>query len=383
MPEKKILIVDSDATSRNFLTRSLLEQKFDVIEAGSAKEGLIFAWRDRPDLMVVDPAVADVTGEDLAVKLKQDPRTGNMPLIALSSDPSPARMKSCLEAGFNEYIVKSGQALSSLSDTINRLLGISSSVAKQGGMLIVFLSAKGGSGTSSLCANIAMNMVQNQPEARVAVIDLVLPISSIGPLVGYEGAQDIVTIAEMPASATSPAFFRDQLSEVKPWRFKLLSGSPDPDSSNRLNVTRIWDMVVATKLAYDYVLVDLGRSLSKFVLPLIQHADLIALIISTDLSSVSLTKTLLEYLKSKGVKETGIYTILNRAVGLEGLTKTEAEKVLEIPIMVTVPYLGGNFSLSNNQHQPFSLKFPKDTASVIFKDAAREIASLSEKLRME
>src|SRR5258706_1484769 len=381
MPEKPVLIVDTDVASRNFIARNLLAQNYEVVQAGSAREGLIFAWRDHPDLMIVDPTIPDLKGEELAAKLRQDPRTSNMPLIALSSDPSVTRIKSCLDAGLNEYIAKSGQAVDCFNVACNRLLGVAEASANQGGLLIVFLSAKGGAGTSSLCANIAMNISQFQPQARVAVIDMVLPIGSIGPIVGYEGNQNIVTVADLPLVESGPEFFRDELSEMKIWRFHLLSGSPDPESSNHLNVTRIWDIVTSVKLAFDYVFIDLGRSLSKISLPLIQHADVITLIVSTDMSSVNLTKTLLDYFKAKGVKETGIYTMLNRAIGLEGLSKTEAEKVLKISIKSAVPYLGSNFALANNQHQPFSLKFPKDTASVVFMEAAKEMSTLAEKMR--
>ncbi len=383
MPEKKVLIVDADVASRNFIARTLLDQKYEVIQAGSGKEGLIYAWRDRPDLMIVDPTIPDLKGEELAAKLRQDPRTSNMPLIALSSDSSVVRIKSCLDSGFNEYITKSGQAVASLGEAINRLLGVATANTKQGGLLIVFLSAKGGAGTSSICANIAMNISQYQPQARVAVIDMVLPIGSIGPIVGYEGFQNIVTVADLPPAETGTEFFRDELADMKLWRFHLLSGSPDPESSNYLNGSRIWGIVASVKLAYDYVLIDLGRNLSKISLPLIQHADLLALIVSTDMSSVNLTKTLLDYLRAKGVKETGIYMILNRAIGLEGVSKTDAEKLLHISIKTAVPYLDSNFTLANNQHQPYSLKFPKDTASVIFLEAAREMSALAEKLRVE
>ena len=383
MPEKKILIVDTDVASRNFVARNLLDQKFEVIQAGSGREGLIFAWRDRPDLLIIDPTIADLKGEELALRLRQDSRTSNLPLIALSSDPGAGRMKSCLDAGFNEYISKSGQALPLLNEAINRLIGVTAATKKQGGLLIVFLSAKGGAGTSSMCANIAMNIYPFQPEARVAVIDMVLPIGSIVPIVGYEGSQNIVTVADMLPVDTGPEFFEGQLPEMKPWHFHLLSGSPDPESSNYLNVARIWDIVASIKLAYDYVLIDLGRSLSKISLPLIQHADLLTLIVSTDMSSVSLNRTLLDYLKAKGVKETAIYTILNRAIGLEGVSKPDAERILNVPIKAAIPYLGGNFAVANNQHQPYSSKFPKDTASVVLMEAAKEMASLAEKLRME
>jgi len=383
MPEKKILIVDADVASRNFIARNLTDQKYEVIQSGSGKEGLIYAWRDRPDVTIIDPTVPDLAGEEIARKLRRDPRTANMPLIALTADSSVARMKACLDAGFNEYITKSGQTVSMLNETINRLFGMQKATMKQGGLLIVFLSAKGGVGTSSLCANIAMNISQSQPEARVAVLDLVLPIGSIAPIVGYKGTQNIVTITETPSTETTPEFLRDQLVEIKTWRFHLLAGSPDPESSNRLKVGRIRDIVAALKPFYDYVLVDIGRSLSKITLPLIQNADLVTMVVSTDLSAVSMTRTLLDYLQNKGVNADSIYTLLNRAVGLEGLSKAEVEKILEIQINSMLPYLGGNFTFTNNQHQPFTVKFPNDTATLIFKEIAKETSSLARKLREE
>ena len=383
MSEKKILIVDADVASRNFITRKLLGQKYEVIQTGSGKEGLIYAWRDHPDLMVMDPTITDITGEEVARKLRQDTRTANMPIIALSSDLSAARIKTCLDAGFSEYITKSGQAVPMLDETINRLLGITSAAARQGGMLMVFLSAKGGTGTSSICANIAMTIGQNQPEARVVVVDMVLPIGSIAPIVGYDGPQNIVTIADMPIEETTPEFFRDQLPELKIWHFHLLAGSPDPESSNHLKVGHIWDIVAALKESYDYVFIDIGRALSKISLPLIQHADLVVLVISTDISTVSITKTLWDYMKNKGVHATSIYPILNRAAGMEGLSKPDAEKVIDIQIKAAIPYLGSSFAFANSHHQPFTLKFPNDTASFVFQETAKEMAVLARALRAE
>ena len=80
----------------------------------------------------------------------------------------------------------------------------------------------------------------------------------------------------------TPEFFRNNLTEIPIWRFHLLAGSPDPESGNRLKAGAIGDIVHALKAAYDYVVIDLGRSLSRIGLPLIESADLIALIVSTD-----------------------------------------------------------------------------------------------------
>jgi hypothetical protein len=87
-------------------------------------------------------------------------------------------------------------------------------------------------------------------------------------------------------------------------------------------------------------------------------------------------------LNSKGIKDGAIYAILNRHAGLEGLSKKEAETMLDIKVNAAIPYLGTNFGFANSQHRPYTLKFPNDTASIIFKDSAREMETLARKMRM-
>ncbi len=381
MAGNNVLVIDADAASLSYVSAALHKAGYQVLRAGSGREGLVAAWRDHPDVIVMDPVTADLKGEDFAVRLRSDARTSKTPLIALSSDPLHSRARACLDAGFKEYLVKTGEAIPVLVEMIGRLTGAPVSAAKDGGLLIVFLSAKGGTGTSSLCANIAMNVAVNQPEARIAVVDMVLPIGSIAEIVGYEGDQNLVMIAEMPSSEMTPDFFRKSLTEMSAWHFHLLAGSPDPESGNQLNVGKIGDIVHSLRLGYDFVFLDLGRSLSRISLPLIENADLVAMIVSTDLSTVTLTKTVWDYLKTKGLQASSVFTILNRAVGLEGLTKAEAEKIIGVDIKTAMPYLGGNFALANNQHQPITTKFPNDTASIVLKDTSRQMAELARHLR--
>ncbi len=381
MAGSTILIVDADLASRNYLAAALNKEGHKVIQAASGREGLIAAWRDRPDIIITDPVLPDLAGEVLAARLRADARTAKVPLVALSSDPEQSRLRSCISAGFNEYLVKTAQAMPSLINTVTSLLGGGSAVVKEGGKLIVFLSAKGGTGTSSLCANIAMNVALNQPEARVVVLDLVLPIGSIAGIVGYQSDENVVTIAQKPVTETTPEFLRESLAQLEIWRFHLLAGSPDPEHGNELVVTRIGDLVAGLKSTYDFVFLDLGRSLSRISLPLIQQADIVTMVVGADISTVTLTKTVWDYLQSKGLQASSVYMILNRAVGLEGVTKAEAEKIIGIPIKTSMPYLGANLTLANNQHQPYVVKFPSDTASIVLKDTGRQMIDLARHLR--
>jgi pilus assembly protein CpaE len=384
---KTILIVDENPASRVFLANHLRAKQFKILEVPTGKEGLIVAWRHETDLVLFDPALADLPDKEFIYKLRNDPRTMKARLVALSSDPSPARREACLSAGADDYLVKSSQAIPALEQILTRVFETEAPEqapdqgAGKSGLLVVFLSAKGGTGTSSLCANLAVNIQQSQTDERVVVADLVLPIGSIGPIVGQEGTLNLVTVTDLPAGQTNAEYFHKNLPKPEYWQYQVLTGSPDPEHGNSIKGERINQVVSMLCSAYDFVILDIGRSLSRISLPLIQKADLIVLIVSTDQSTVKLTKTVCDYLQTQGVNSQKIYAILNRAVGLEGVTKVQAEEMIGLPIKTTMPYMGSNFALANNLNQPITVKYPTDTASIILKGAAQDIVNLARRMR--
>lgn len=387
MPNKIILLVDADTASLNFLSNLMRKEGYAVLQTNMGKEGLIHAWRDRPDLVVFDPVLHDLPGEQFLTKLRQNPRSATIPALALSSDADPARKSACLEAGCNEYMVKSGEAVTAIPETLSRLLAGGKPAAqknlKEDGYLIVFLSAKGGAGVSSLCANYGVAICENKPEARVVVADLVLPIGSIANITGYTGELDLVTIVALPEEEANEAYFHEQLPEQPHWRFQLLPGSTSPQRANELQAGRIPDIIEALLTAYDFVIVDLGRSLSRISIPIIQRADLLALVVSTDQSTVTLTKTVLDYFRTQEIEEKRIFPILNRVIPLEGLTKADAEKTIGLGIRTAIPYMGSNFVMANNQNLPIFVKYPGDTATIIMKKSSLEMIDLVKQLRYE
>ena len=416
MAGETILVVDENEASRNFLSHILGRKQYKTLQAASGREALIVAWRDHPDLVLFDPIISDLPAEEFIQKLRRDTRTLNTPIIALSSDSTPALKEKSVKAGVTEYINKSSEALQKLERTFDRIFSNDTPavvevksepvekrvvgevkpepvekkvvvevkpepVEKKLGSLMVFLSAKGGTGTSSLCANLAMSIKMHEPQARVVVADLVLPIGSIAQIVGYKGQVNLITLADLPSDQTDGEYLRKSLPQPELWQFQLLAGSPTPQLASNLKGDRVGQIMETLRSSYDYIILDIGRSLSRISLPLIQQADLITLIVSTDQSTIHLTKTVWEYLKTQGIDDQRIFAILNRAIGLEGLTKSEAEGIIGMPIKMTMPYMGGNFTLANNLNQPITTKYPRDTATFVLKDATESMMKLVKSLR--
>ena len=379
-----VLVIDADEANRNFLTQLLQKRNYQVRQAATGAEGIRMVLADPPKIVVFDSKLPDMGVLELVTKLQEIPQIADVPCVVLSSHSDPDGMHACLQAGCAEYYIKSGMVMMTLVDAIPRLLAEGKRLRKRrdNGFLFVFLSAKGGTGTSSLCANIGMNMATHLPTSTVAVVDMVLPMGSIAPLVGVSDSEvNLVTLAEKAEDTISSDYIKSHLVVPHHWLFHLLPGAPNPESALNLQVNRIPHIVSSLRKTYDYTLIDLGRSLSRFSLPVIQQADLIVLVVSTDLSTVNLTQKLWHYLKGQGIQPNHVFPILNRAVGLEGLTKSEAEKILGLDIKLMVPYLMGNFSLANNQNTPISIKFPTDTATMVLKQASIEMTQLAVKLQ--
>jgi CheY-like chemotaxis protein len=381
VPSYRILVVDGDPPSRNFVANILRKEGHVVLQAASGEEGLVVALREAPQLIIADPMLSDLPGEALATRIRSDPRTAQIPLVALSHSARTARLRGWLESGFDDYVVKSPQVVPLLKASLDDLLGSGTRVRREGGLLIAFLSAKGGLGTSSLCANVASSIAASESDKRVVLADLVLPMGSIAEIVGYEGQHELVSISYMPASQTTAEELERILPRVEHWYFRLLAGCRNPDKAARLNFARIGRLVSALKSAFDYVVLDLGRSLSRISLPLIEAADLVVVVATMERDAVDLTRNSVEFLQSRGVQASAMYLMMNRAIQVESLSKEECEQVIRLPIKAAMPHLGGNLSLANHWHQPYALKFGNDAAGLILKRAAQEIAAAAKSQR--
>lgn len=377
MEQIKVLIIDPDDASRAFLAQILFKKNYQVLHAKNVREGIETATKEQPGVIIVETVLPDFSPKDFMEQMDSNPILNSIPCVALSSHSDPEEMQTCIKMGFSEYFVKSGMVMMTVAESIPKILlgGKKRGAENRDGLLFAFLSAKGGTGTSSLCANIGMNIAQHISQSTVAVADLVLPIGSIAGIVGHDSGLNIATVTEQNAESITPEYMREHLVLPPHWLIHLLPGCPTPRASNLLHVERIPNVINALRKTHSYVLVDLGRALSRISLPIIKEANLIALVVSTDASTVALTKTVLDYLlKEEGVEPSRIFPILNRAVGTEGITKSEAENALGLGIRLTMPYLMGNFTMANNQHTPLSLKFPTDTATMILKEAAIEMS---------
>ncbi len=81
---KRILIIDDEMDTRRTLEKGLSAKGYSVITARNGNDGITSAKSDYPDLIILDRALGDMLGEEVAGELKRDPQTENIPIIFLS-----------------------------------------------------------------------------------------------------------------------------------------------------------------------------------------------------------------------------------------------------------------------------------------------------------
>lgn len=118
----KVLLVEDDEMNRDMLSRRLIRRGFDVVTAVDGQQALAMASTKSPDLILLDLSLPVMDGWAVARKLKSDPATTNIPVIALTAHAMAGDREKAMGAGCDEYDTKPIE-LKRLLGKINSFLG--------------------------------------------------------------------------------------------------------------------------------------------------------------------------------------------------------------------------------------------------------------------
>lgn len=102
----KILVVEDHPDSREILTTQLKSMGYQVIEAATGEEGIEKAVASLPDLIVMDLGLPGIKGIEATQRLKQNPATAHIPVIALTAWNEKDFREEAEKAGIAEFLTK-------------------------------------------------------------------------------------------------------------------------------------------------------------------------------------------------------------------------------------------------------------------------------------
>jgi CheY-like chemotaxis protein len=102
----KILLVEDNEMNRDMLSRRLTRNGFTVAIAVDGQQGVEMATSERPDLILMDMSLPVMDGWEATRRVKADPATRGIPVIALTANAMVEDREKAMAAGCDDFDTK-------------------------------------------------------------------------------------------------------------------------------------------------------------------------------------------------------------------------------------------------------------------------------------
>lgn len=106
MSGKTILYVEDNEFNRKIVRDLLARTSYRLLEATDGEAGVTMALREAPNLILMDIQLPKISGLDATRRLRADPRTAQIPIIAITSYALSGDDQKALDAGASAYLAK-------------------------------------------------------------------------------------------------------------------------------------------------------------------------------------------------------------------------------------------------------------------------------------
>src|ERR687897_451395 len=102
----KVLVIEKHAEMREILAKIPDLMGFTAITSRNGKEGVEKALAEKPDLVVMDIMMPEISGWEATRMLRSNPQIKDIPVLAATVLFRPSDLQRCITVGCNDYIVK-------------------------------------------------------------------------------------------------------------------------------------------------------------------------------------------------------------------------------------------------------------------------------------
>jgi pilus assembly protein CpaE len=273
-------------------------------------------------------------------------------LLVIGPASDPKFILQTLRAGADHYFDEA-DPLTELAEVVQRLREDAGHEAEPG-RLIGVLAPSGGSGSSTLAANIATVLAKEH--GKCALVDLKLASGDLASLLDLKPAHTLADLCQNATRLDRVMFERSLVSHAS--GVQLLAPPRTYAEVSQVTPEGVRQAVGMARTLFPYVVVDLDHWFREEQVAVLQQADVILLVMRLDFTSLRNMKRTLEHLERLGIEKTRVHLVVNRYGQPKEVPAAKVEEALGMKIEHYIPEDAKTVNRANNSGIPIVLENP-------------------------
>lgn len=309
--------------------RILLEHS-EIGELSSLQEKID---RVRPEVMMVD---ISTLREPLETVFRGIRSTAASPaVIALNTAADTEVILNAMRAGATEYLYPPfAVPLRVALDRVGNERRSAVQPLRRGGRTIGFISAKGGCGATTIACHTAVELPE-LTKGKVLLADLDFDAGMIGFLLKSK-SQYTISDAVRNTQRLDQSYWQALVSNGVRSGLEIIT-APLLSSRPTLQPEQLRFVLSFVRTQYDWIVVDLGRSLNPQSTSAMEEVDDLFLVTTLEVPALHQAKLMAQKLLDSGYRRERLHLILNRAPKHYEISIQELEKMLGMPVYTSLP----------------------------------------------
>jgi pilus assembly protein CpaE len=361
----RVMLVDDVADTRDQLEKLLFfEKDIEVVaKASNGREAVDLAKEHRPDVILMDinmPEMDGITATEIIIG--SDP---SVQVIIMSVQGETDYLRKAMMAGAREFLVKPVGA-DDLYKSIRHVYKLAASrprmasgpmggmdaapgAATAKGQIFAVFSPKGGVGTSTIAANLAIALRQLS-QKKVVLVDANLSLGDLNVILNLVSSRTMVDLSDRVDDLD-----RELLNDVLTThasQVKVLLAPTNPQEGELITSDHLRLILEALRAEFDYVVVDTQASFHDRALAVLDMADRILVLMTLEMTCIKNIKLFMEVADLLEYSRDKIMLVLNKASNRMGIRVDNVENNIQHKVALQIANAPTEMSISINQGVP-------------------------------
>ena len=380
----RVLVIDDEPLNHQLVAHALVSLQCEMHFAENGKNGISQARSLKPDVIITDVMMPDITGYEVTRILRREPQFAATPILVLTAQSGLQDKLKSFEVGADDHLTKPFEAAElavRVASLLRRAEVVKSSrleATREGARMIAVHSLRGGIGSSSLAVNLGVGLSALWRKPTI-LLDLTMTAGQVALMLNMTLKRTWADLAHYGAGELDNDALNSVISSHESG-LHFVAAPTFPSEAETLRGETLGNALQLAKAQYEYVVADLPHDFSDVTLQALDRADMILLLASPDMASIRAVTAALDTYDKLDYPKEKLKFVLNAIFPQSNLSKDKLEAALGMTAFVTIPYTRDVFVeainlgqpvVTNNANTPIS-NLLEDLAFHVSKDAHRK-----------